>query len=259
MHYPFKSVGSLADEFRQTDKQQRQSLILDDHPNQSSQVPQIAQPLRMLSPSSLSLWNLGQTALPTICHRAYLPTVHGHKSVVGHIKIGPRSVISARSGVINSLEGGRQCVGHSVVPVIQEKRQLPELLKRARELGNRLGAGEQAYVYEPTLVIAPRRLPPDKSCLPSRSRILLFFLNDSKHVLDCIPQFPFKRFKRWTNTLSASTSPCFLICSARRRIARTNISPDTMREPRPMRERDHKLPYWPHTTSTTIGPNQIDP
>ena len=111
MHYPFKSVGSLADEFRQTDKQQRQSLILDDHPNQSSQVPQIAQPLRMLSPSSLSLWNLGQTALPTICHRAYLPTVHGHKSVVGHIKIGPRSVISARSGVINSLEGGRSAWG----------------------------------------------------------------------------------------------------------------------------------------------------
>ena len=188
MHYPFKSVGSLADEFRQTDRQQRQSLILDDHPNQSSQVPQIAQPLRMLSPSSLSLWNLGQTALPTICHRAYLPTVHGHKSVVGHIKIGPRSVISARSGVINSLEGGRQCVGHSVVPVIQEKRQLPELLKRARELGNRLGAGEQAYVYEPTLVIALRQgLASCSSSSMTRNMCSTVFLSSPLNVLSAGP------------------------------------------------------------------------
>ena len=68
----------------------------------------------------------------------------GQVGVAGHIKIGPRSVVAAKSAIFNNLEGGKQYMGQPAVPIIQEKRQmvavrqLPDLLKRVRELENRL-------------------------------------------------------------------------------------------------------------------------
>ena len=64
----------------------------------------------------------------------------GQAGVVGHIKIGPKAIIASKSAVMSSLEGGRQYMGIPAIPDIQAKRQivaarqLPELLKRVREL-----------------------------------------------------------------------------------------------------------------------------
>jgi UDP-3-O-[3-hydroxymyristoyl] glucosamine N-acyltransferase len=60
--------------------------------------------------------------------------------VIGHIKIGPKAIIASKSAVMSSLEGGKQYMGIPAIPDIQAKRQivavrqLPELLKRVREL-----------------------------------------------------------------------------------------------------------------------------
>jgi UDP-3-O-[3-hydroxymyristoyl] glucosamine N-acyltransferase len=67
-------------------------------------------------------------------------TLAGQVGVIGHIKIGPKAIIASKSAVMSSLEGGKQYMGIPAIPDIQAKRQivavrqLPELLKRVREL-----------------------------------------------------------------------------------------------------------------------------
>ena len=66
--------------------------------------------------------------------------------MAGHFKIGPKSVVAAKSGVINDLEGNQQYMGYPAIPASEAKRQiiavkkLPDLAKRVRELEKQLGA-----------------------------------------------------------------------------------------------------------------------
>ena len=71
-------------------------------------------------------------------------TLSGQVGVIGHIKIGPKAVIAAQSCVLNDLDGGKQYMGFPAIPNFQAKRQLiaaqqlPELIKRVRELEKQL-------------------------------------------------------------------------------------------------------------------------
>ena len=71
-------------------------------------------------------------------------TLGGQVGVIGHITIGPKAMIAARSTVLNSLEGGKQYMGFPAISNFQAKRQiiaaqqLPELIKRVRELEKQL-------------------------------------------------------------------------------------------------------------------------
>ena len=71
-------------------------------------------------------------------------TLGGQVGVIGHITIGPKTVIAAQSCVLNNLEGGKQYMGFPAIPNFQAKRQLiaaqqlPELIKRVRELEKQL-------------------------------------------------------------------------------------------------------------------------
>ena len=71
-------------------------------------------------------------------------TLGGQGGVSGHIKIGPKAMIAAQSCVLNDLDGGRQYMGFPAIPNFQAKRQLiaaqqlPELIKRVRELEKQL-------------------------------------------------------------------------------------------------------------------------
>ena len=71
-------------------------------------------------------------------------TLGGQVGVIGHITIGPKVMIAAKSTVLNNLEGGKQYMGFPAVPNFQAKReliatqQLPELIKRVRELEKQL-------------------------------------------------------------------------------------------------------------------------
>jgi UDP-3-O-[3-hydroxymyristoyl] glucosamine N-acyltransferase len=73
-------------------------------------------------------------------------TLAGQVGITGHIKIGPKTMIAARSTVLNDLEGGKQYMGFPAIPNFQAKRQLiaaqqlPELIKRVRELEKQLAA-----------------------------------------------------------------------------------------------------------------------
>ena len=71
-------------------------------------------------------------------------TLGGQVGIIGHITIGPKVMIAARSTVLNNLEGGKQYMGFPAIPNFQAKRQLiaaqqlPELIKRIRELEKQL-------------------------------------------------------------------------------------------------------------------------
>ena len=71
-------------------------------------------------------------------------TLGGQVGIIGHITIGPKVMIAAKSTVLNSLEGGKHYMGSPAVPNFQAKRQLiaaqqlPELIKRIRELEKQL-------------------------------------------------------------------------------------------------------------------------
>ena len=71
-------------------------------------------------------------------------TLGGQVGVIGHITIGPKVMIAAKSTVLNNLEGDKQYMGFPAVPNFQAKRQLiatqqlPELIKRVRELEKQL-------------------------------------------------------------------------------------------------------------------------
>ncbi len=69
----------------------------------------------------------------------------GQVGVAGHIKIGNHATISARSGVMNDVKDGEKLFGVPAVPSLQARRQmvaiqqLPELIRRVKELEKRLG------------------------------------------------------------------------------------------------------------------------
>jgi UDP-3-O-[3-hydroxymyristoyl] glucosamine N-acyltransferase len=71
-------------------------------------------------------------------------TLAGQVGVAGHLKIGDRVTIAAQSGVMHDIEAGEKWFGSPAQPDRQMKRQLlalqqlPELIRRIRELEKRL-------------------------------------------------------------------------------------------------------------------------
>ncbi|MDB6112289.1 MAG: lpxD [Pedosphaera sp.] len=76
----------------------------------------------------------------------------GQVGLAGHLKLGDRVTVAAQSGVMHDLPAGEKVLGTPAVPDRQAKRQLiaiqqlPELIRRVRELERKLssGAGENA-------------------------------------------------------------------------------------------------------------------
>ena len=60
--------------------------------------------------------------------------------LAGHLKIGPNSVLGARTGVTKSLPGGNQYMGFPVATAAEERRRLvglrriPDIVKRLKRL-----------------------------------------------------------------------------------------------------------------------------
>jgi UDP-3-O-[3-hydroxymyristoyl] glucosamine N-acyltransferase len=69
----------------------------------------------------------------------------GQVGIAGHLRIGNRVTIAAQSGVMNDVKDGEKLLGAPAVPDRQAKRQLlaiqqlPELIRRVRELEKKLG------------------------------------------------------------------------------------------------------------------------
>lgn len=72
-------------------------------------------------------------------------TFGGQVGIAGHLKIGDRVTIGAQSGVMHDIADGTMVLGTPAVPDRQFKRQfialqqLPELIRRVRELEKKLG------------------------------------------------------------------------------------------------------------------------
>jgi len=71
--------------------------------------------------------------------------IASQSGIADHLKIGNQVVIGAKSGVMRDLPDGSRVLGIPSLPDRQAKRQiialqqLPELLKRMRELENQVG------------------------------------------------------------------------------------------------------------------------
>jgi UDP-3-O-[3-hydroxymyristoyl] glucosamine N-acyltransferase len=83
----------------------------------------------------------------------------GQAGLAGHLKIGNRVAVAAQSGVMHSIPDGEKWMGSPAQPDRQAKRQmialqqLPDLLRRFRELEKKLGVSEEAGA-------APDTVPP---------------------------------------------------------------------------------------------------
>jgi UDP-3-O-[3-hydroxymyristoyl] glucosamine N-acyltransferase len=72
----------------------------------------------------------------------------GQVGVAGHLKLGNRIQVAAQSGVMNHIPDGEKWLGSPAQPDRQAKRQmiaaqqLPELIRRVRELEKKLAAAE---------------------------------------------------------------------------------------------------------------------
>ncbi len=77
-------------------------------------------------------------------------TLGGQVGIAGHLKIGNHATIGAQAGVMHDVADGTKVMGSPAVPDRQFKRQViaveqvPELIKRVRELEKRLGIAEKA-------------------------------------------------------------------------------------------------------------------
>jgi UDP-3-O-[3-hydroxymyristoyl] glucosamine N-acyltransferase len=77
-------------------------------------------------------------------------TLAGQVGVAGHLVIGDRAVVAGQSGVMHAIPAGEKWFGSPAVPGMQHKRRLlaldrlPELLRRVRELEQRLAALDPA-------------------------------------------------------------------------------------------------------------------
>lgn len=75
-------------------------------------------------------------------------TLAGQVGLAGHLKIGNQVTIAAKSGVMHSIPDGEKWLGIPAQPDRQTKRQLlaiqqlPELIRRVRDLEKRLAAKE---------------------------------------------------------------------------------------------------------------------
>jgi UDP-3-O-[3-hydroxymyristoyl] glucosamine N-acyltransferase len=73
-------------------------------------------------------------------------TLAGQVGLAGHLKIGDHATVAAQAGVMNDIPAGEKWIGAPARPDRQMKRQwitieqLPELIKRVKELERRLDA-----------------------------------------------------------------------------------------------------------------------
>ncbi|HWF19571.1 MAG TPA: UDP-3-O-(3-hydroxymyristoyl)glucosamine N-acyltransferase [Verrucomicrobiae bacterium] len=71
----------------------------------------------------------------------------GQVGIAGHLKIGNQVTIAAKAGVMRDVKDGEKLLGAPAIPDRQAKRQLiavqqlPDLIKRVRELEKKLGMG----------------------------------------------------------------------------------------------------------------------
>src|SRR5262249_8830136 len=69
----------------------------------------------------------------------------GQVGIAGHLKIGNQAIIMAQAGVMRDVADGQQMLGAPAIPDREFKRQviatqqLPELIRRVRELEKKLG------------------------------------------------------------------------------------------------------------------------
>jgi UDP-3-O-[3-hydroxymyristoyl] glucosamine N-acyltransferase len=75
-------------------------------------------------------------------------TLAGQVGLAGHLKIGNQVTVAAKSGVMHNIPDGEKWMGIPAQPDRQSKRQmigvqqLPELIRRVRDLEKRLEAVE---------------------------------------------------------------------------------------------------------------------
>jgi UDP-3-O-[3-hydroxymyristoyl] glucosamine N-acyltransferase len=74
----------------------------------------------------------------------------GQVGIAGHLKIGNQVTVAAQSGVMNDIKDGEKMLGSPAVQDRQAKRQyiaiqqLPDLIRRVRDLEKKLGAADAA-------------------------------------------------------------------------------------------------------------------
>lgn len=76
-------------------------------------------------------------------------TLAGQVGLAGHLKIGDQAIVAAKSGVMHDIPAGEKWMGAPAQPDKQMKRQLlamqqlPELIRRVRDLERRLDDAEE--------------------------------------------------------------------------------------------------------------------
>jgi UDP-3-O-[3-hydroxymyristoyl] glucosamine N-acyltransferase len=87
---------------------------------------------------------LGQVGIAGSTRLGHYVTIASQSGVAGHLTINDRAVVMAKAGVMTDIPAGERYVGAPAGPDRQVKRQLialqqlPELIKRVRELERRL-------------------------------------------------------------------------------------------------------------------------
>lgn len=88
---------------------------------------------------------VAQVGIAGSCKLGDYVILGGQVGMAGHLKIGNQVTIAAQSGVMHDIKDGAKMLGTPAIPDRQFKRQviaiqqLPELIRRVRELEKRLG------------------------------------------------------------------------------------------------------------------------
>ncbi len=88
---------------------------------------------------------VAQVGIAGSCKLGNYVILGGQVGLAGHLKIGNQVTIAAQSGVMHDIKDGAKMLGTPAIPDRQFKRQviavqqLPELIRRVRELEKRLG------------------------------------------------------------------------------------------------------------------------
>jgi UDP-3-O-[3-hydroxymyristoyl] glucosamine N-acyltransferase len=88
---------------------------------------------------------VSQVGIAGSCRLGNYVVLGGQVGIAGHIKIGNNVTIAAKSGVMNDIPDGEKLFGTPAIASLQARRQmvaisqLPELIKRVRDLEKRLG------------------------------------------------------------------------------------------------------------------------
>ena len=92
---------------------------------------------------------VAQVGIAGSCKLGNYVILGGQVGLAGHLKIGNQVTIAAQSGVMHDIKDGSKMLGTPAIPDRQFKRQviaiqqLPELIRRVRELEKQLGITEE--------------------------------------------------------------------------------------------------------------------